>query len=177
MNDRPPPSIQARMSETDPRLYNVNRDVAHNFKRVAELVAGRLEDELWPELSEIVKREGVDQNDLGLACEAFCKFIGTSIEDPGADMQTALDRCGWFKVKPAAQVALMSCLGTVILGMHFSGVREATLGGEGPAMDLKTLTDYGEQSAKLITQGRFARWRRRCWSRICNAAKALVGRG
>jgi hypothetical protein len=172
---QPPPSIQARMSKEDPRLYNVNRDVAHNFERVAQLVAGRLEDELWPELSDILKREGVNQEDLGEACQAFIKFVATGFEDPKADMAMALDRCGWMKVKPGAQVAVMACLGTVIIGMHHAGVREATLGGEGPAMTLKQLTDYGEQSSKLITQGRWARRWRRWTSRIRAAFSALFG--
>jgi hypothetical protein len=170
-----PPNIQARMTEHDPRLYNVNRDVAHNFERVATMVAGRLEDELWPDLADICKREGCTMDDLGAACQAFCKFVGTSAEDPQADMQIALERCGWFGVHPAAQVAVMSCLGTVILGMHFSGVREATLAGEGPAMGLAKLASYGEQSAKLITEGRWKRRRRRILLRLRRAWSALFG--
>jgi hypothetical protein len=169
-------SLQARMSENDPRLYNVNRDLAHCFVRVAELVAGRLEDGLWPELNEIVKREGLTQDDLGEACGAFCTFVATSVEDPSADMHTALERSGWFNVKPGAQVAAMACLGTVILGMHFSGVREATLGGEGPAMDLRQLAAFGERSSKLISMSRWQRRVARIKLRASNAWKAILGR-
>ncbi len=169
-------SIQARMSKEDPRLYNVNRDLAHNFQRVAEMVAGRLEDELWPDLAAILKREGINQYDLGAACESFCIFVGSSFERPEEDMTQALERCGWMQLKPGAQVAVMACLGTVVLGMHFAGVREATLGGEGPAMSLKALHDYGKQSSALITESRWARRIRRWRLKISSVWYAMMGR-
>jgi hypothetical protein len=52
-------TLQARMSSEDRRLYNPSRDVAHNFQQVMELVAARLEDQSWPELEEILRREKV----------------------------------------------------------------------------------------------------------------------
>ena len=36
-------SLQAQLSKNDPRLYNPNRDVAHNFATVVTEVADRLE--------------------------------------------------------------------------------------------------------------------------------------
>jgi hypothetical protein len=176
MSSSPAFNLQARVSERDPRFYNINRDVAHNFKLVARHVAARLEDGAWPELNELLQARQVTQDDLGLACQAFCLFVATSIEDPQADMEAALDRCGWSQVKPEAQVAVMAYLGTVLLGMHFAGVREVTFGGQGPALELADLAAFGEQSSKLITHGRWARRWRKLTGRFRRALAALRGR-
>jgi len=170
-----PTSLQARLSENDPRLYNVNRDVAHNFEYVANLVAGRLEDGLWPELDHLVRKHNISMDDLGEACQAFCLFIGAGVEQSN-DMQEALDESGWFKVKPAAQVALMATLGTVILGMHFSGVREATLNGEGPAATLSQVAARGKETADYLAMPRWKRWFSRRFKRIKKAFAILRGR-
>ena len=169
-------SIQARFSEADPRLYNVNRDVAHNFKQVANMVAGRLEDRLWPALAGVLDREHITDDDLGIACQAFCLFVATSAENPDEDMSQAMWRSGWFDVKPVAQVAVMAILGTVLLGYHFAGVREATLAGQGPAMELKDLAARGEECARLLS---LPRWKRSLYlwkTRFGAAWNALVSR-
>lgn len=150
--------LQARMSENDPRLYNVNRDVAHNFGDVVREVAGRLEDARWPIIAEICKHYNVTEDQLGLACEAFCKFVASSVEVPKERMNEALARCGWFNVPEAAQVAYMAYLGTVMAGYFYAGVREATLAGVGPAQTYQDLREVGSRASKLLTS---SRWRRR----------------
>lgn len=148
-------SIQARMSKNDPRLYNVNRDIAHNFKEVATYVANRLEDELWPELADLLRSRGVTEDDLGNACESFVLFVGTGASDPDVDMPEALQKAGWHKLKPEAQIAVMAVLGTVILGMQFAGVREATLGGDGPAMSIREIVgEHGGLAEELVSRRR-----------------------
>ena len=169
-------SIQARMSEKDPRLYNVNRDLAHNFEFIVKLVAGRLEDDLWPELAELLKDRGVSQSELGEACVAYCRFIATEVKDPKEGVQEAMERSGWFQVRPEAQIAFMALLGTVVSGIQFHGVREATLGGEGPAQTLPELLEVGKETSLLLSQPRWKRKIRRYWRRLTSAFKVLAGK-
>jgi hypothetical protein len=169
-------SIQARLSKEDPRLYNPNRDVAHNFRQVIERVAGRLEDKLWPDLTAILKREKVSMNDLGDACAALCKFIVPDSDEMKLSMQECLDRSGWFRTPGGAQVAVMAILGTVLLGYHFAGVREATIQGEGPVLSLQGLAERGEEAARYVALSPWRRTIDRVSRRFCKAVRILMGR-
>ena len=163
------------MSESDPRLYNVNRDVAHNFKEVMTHVFGRLQNRLWPELDALLEKEVVTDEEVGAAFDALCKFIGNAQEEMQVDFKEAMTRAGWFSCRPEAQVAVMAILGTVILGYHWAGVREATLGGEGPAMRLQDLVKHGDAVAKFLAM---PRWRRRLslWlTRLRRTMRVLLG--
>lgn len=140
-------SLQARMSEGDKRLYNPSRDVAHNFKEVLSLVAARLEDCAWPELSEILKRENVDMDDLGEACAAYCRYVASATENPTEPMQVCMSNSGFFEAKPAAQVAVLAMIGTCYAGIQHSGIRDATLGGEGP---MASVSDLLEDADRLL---------------------------
>lgn len=150
-------SMQARASEWDHRLYNINRDVAHNFGDVMREVADRLESGRWPVLAEIMEHYKVSQEDLGRACEAFCVFVMSAADDRKERMGACLTRSGWYDVPEHAQVALMAILGTVMSGYYWSGAREATLGGVGPCLTYTDLRERGNQCAKLM---QIPRWRR-----------------
>jgi len=163
------------MSENDPRLYNVNRDVAHNFEQVAKLVFNRLQNRLWPELEEVISSAELTDEEMGQAVEAFALFLASAKDEMRTDMAEALEKAGWFRCKPAAQVAIMATLGTVTLGFHFAGIREATLAGSGPALTLTGLAQQGKQCAAFLAK---PRWRRRlsCWRRrIRSALRSLLG--
>lgn len=159
-------TIQARLSANDPRLYNVNRDVAHNFKDVIKLVGDRLEDGTWGDLNDLLGDHDVSLDELGEAHGAFCRFLVMSGTNPKAGMEDALREAGWFDLRPEAQIGVMATLGSVTLGIHFAGIREATLGGNGPAMEIQELLEFGEQSSKLIAEGRWRRAVRRFKSRV-----------
>ncbi len=150
-------SLQARMSESDQRLYNPNRDVAHCFGDMVREVAARLEDERWPIVKDVLEKYNVTQDQLGQACEAFCNFVSSSMDTPKERMNEALARCGWFNVPDSAQLAYMAYLGTVVSGYFYAGIREATLDGVGPAQSLKDLRDAGSRSAKAMTRSVLAR--------------------
>lgn len=150
--------LQARMSEADPRLYNVNRDVAHNFGDVVREVAARLEDGAWPAVKAMLARQQVTEDQLGAACAAFCTFVASSVDVPKERMHEALQRSGWFAVPEAAQIAYMAYLGTVMTGYFYAGVREATLQGVGPAQTYQDLRAVGTRSAKVMAA---PRWRRK----------------
>lgn len=146
------------MSEGDPRLYNVNRDVAHNFGDVVREVAARLEDGRWPVVGQLLARYQISEDQLGEACKAFCTFVASAVDVPKERMNEALARSGWFHVPEAAQVAYMAYLGTVMTGYFYAGVREATLQGVGPAQTYQDLRAVGARSSKILTA---PRWRRR----------------
>lgn len=151
--------LQARMSEGDARLYNPSRDVAHNFKEVMELVAGRLEDEKWPELAELLAREKVSMDDLGNACAAYCRYVA-SAADPDSvrkPMQVSLLESGFFECHPTAQVAVLAMIGTCYAGIQHVGIREATINGEGP---LATVGELAQQAKRLQRFMGLPRWLR-----------------
>lgn len=152
--------LQARMSEGDRRLYNPGRDVAHNFQEVLETVADRLEKQSWPELAGLLDREGVDMDDLGEACGAYCTYIA-SAADPERGQLSMIDAMrlsGFFECKPAAQVAVLAMIGTCFAGIQFGGIREATVGGEGP---LETIAEVAQHGARLQKYMGMPRWRRK----------------
>ena len=168
-------ALQARMTENDPRLYNVNRDLAHNYKQILELVAARLEDGTWKELDGILKENDVTMDDLGEACAAFCRYVASATTEKKASMFEGLEQAGWFECKPLAQAAYLAVTGTVVAGIAHRGIREATLGEDGPALRVGDLVKAGD---KCLTSLRIPRWKRNVngiVARIKGAYRALFG--
>jgi hypothetical protein len=168
-------TLQARMSEGDQRLYNPNRDVAHNFSTVVGEVADRLEEERWPAITAYLKDQDVTEEQLGAACKAFIEYVAGACDSPDEKMTEVLTRVGWYKVPEPAQVAYMAYLGTVMSGVYFVGAREATLGGEGPCDNLEDLRKAGRECHKAMT---VPKWRRpvyRLFRRLGKAWNALFG--
>jgi hypothetical protein len=159
-------TMQARMSADDRRLYNPSRDVAHNFKDVMELVAGRLEDKAWPELDALLARESITLDDLGEACGAYCRYLASAVDEPTLPMHQSLDKSGFFNCKPAAQIAVMAMIGSCYAGIQFAGIREATIGGEGPLQTVGELLKHAEHFQKYAgmsrLQRRWERFKQRC---------------
>jgi len=167
-------SMNARMSQTDPRLYNVNRDCAHNYGEVMQEVAKAIEARRWHPLTELAKANKVTDEELGRACQAVIRFIGVQADNPKESMADCLARCGFLAVHPTARVVVMGYLGLIHLGMHFAGVRETTLNGQGPALTYKKLRWYGMKMTKLMS---LPRWRRAiyfCRQRLRRAWRALT---
>jgi len=166
-------TLQARMTAEDPRLYNPSRDVAHNFQKVMELVAGRLEDHAWPELDEVLRREGITLDDLGEACGAYCRYLSLAVTAPELTMHAGLELSQFFDCKPAAQVAILAMIGTCYAGIQFGGIREATIGGKGP---LETVSDVLKHAEEFQAYSGVPRWRRklmRAKARIKQAIQVL----
>lgn len=155
-------TMNARMSSNDSRLYNPNRDVAHNFKAMAMEVAKRCEANTWTALAILTAEKQVTPVHLGQALQAFLTFLAIQMDDPKAGMATCLDRAGWFAVPEYARVIVMAQLGAVMLGAHWSGVRETTIGGQGPALDYQDLAAYGREAAVLMAMSPL----RRRWLRV-----------
>jgi hypothetical protein len=150
------------MSENDPRLYSVNRDIAHNFDEVVRIVAHRLENECWPAIDQYLKKQGLTDDDLGLACKQFIEFVASAAQDPDETIDQAMSRTGYLEMDDRLQVALMAHFGAVMAGMYFHGVREATIrdsqGRElGPTYDKERLVQAGHRARTLMCKPRWAR--------------------
>jgi hypothetical protein len=156
-------SLQARFLNYTP-LYNPNRDVAHNFKFVMQRVAAGLEDETWPELASLLRQNKVSMEQVGEACAAYCRYLNMAITAPKVSVFDALEQSGFFACPPMAQVAVMATLGQVFSGIQHVGVREATLQGDGPVMNMGELVEAGEQVLKFYQRPVWLRWLRR-WLR------------
>jgi len=166
-------TMQARMTANDARLYNPSRDVVHNFQQVMKLVAGRLEDASWTELDELLRRENTTMDDLGEACQAYCNYLANSAKLPDLPMYDSLEQCGFFKTKPAAQVAVLAMIGTCYAGIHHIGIREATVGGEGPLQTVDELMVYAQRFREYAGMSRTRRRWERLKRRIQTAIQAM----
>ncbi len=169
--------LNARMSEGDPRLYNTNRDLAHCFADVARETAARLEDGRWAALRDLLKEKGVTDEQLGVACQAACLFVVSSTENPKEKMGECLLRAGFWDGPELANIAYMAILGTVVMGMFWSGVHEVTLGGQGPTMTCQDLRELGKLCHEKMTM---PRWKRKLlgWKIKLKAVwAALRGKG
>ncbi len=153
-------SLQARMSQGDARLYNPDRDVAHNFDFVIQEVAKAVEEGRWEPLTKLARNHSVPDEELGRTCQALIKFIGVQADNPRESMACCLARCGFLDLHPTARVVVMAYLGQITLGMHWAGVREATLGGVGPALTYKKLRWEGRRFSLIM---KMPRWKRRLY--------------
>jgi hypothetical protein len=138
--------MQMRMSADDPRYYNVSRDLAHCFGPMLEKVADRLEKGHWPLLAEFAREKGVTQDDLGEALRAYAEFVIRSCENPDENMEDVLRRVGWFEINRHALIVLNATVGVTIMGMVFTSYRDATIGGEGPALQYAELVAGAENA-------------------------------
>ena len=132
---------QARMSPNDQRLYNPARDVAHNFAGVVELIITNYDDAGWAALREFTMQQGVTDEDIAATLDAFVTAIMYAKDKlkRKISIHTALTETGFFKQKLLAQVTIMALLGQIYTGMHYAGIREATIGNEGPIYELDSL--------------------------------------
>lgn len=150
-------SVQARLSEGDRRLYSVNRDVAHNFKYVMQLVAQRFDEDAWPAITSLCKREGVLIGDIDKALACYCEYVVMATTHPDRDMLMALEVSGFFDCHATAQVCVMAMIGTTYAGIQFVGVREATVGSEGPMLSMGDLVQAATKFRNYTTMSRFRR--------------------
>lgn len=143
-------SLQARMSEHDSRLYDPNRDIAHNFRFVVEHIAKRMDEGRWDIATEVANVFHVTPDDLGEACAGFIRFVAGAAQKPKETMTQCLDRSGFLKAKPAAQLLHLAYLGSLLAGVYYRGAKEATIKGNGPCADLDDYVADGVAASRLI---------------------------
>jgi hypothetical protein len=167
-------TTQARMTQSDPRLYNPSRDVAHNFDHVIMEVCDRIEKGHWDPLNKLAVDHGVSDEQLGLTTSALCHFVLGQL-DRRESMGACLARSGFLDQPAMARVIVMAYLGQVVLGLHWAGVHESTLGGTGPLLDYADLRARGAECAKLMRMSKARRWWYKVTRRFRAAAGALKG--
>lgn len=171
-------SLQARFSANDNRLYRPERDVAHNFGSIAMAVAQRLEelDNNPGALAEFKQHFKVTDDQLGEACAAFCKFVASAADPESKSMAQSLDKSGWFGVSEPAQFLYMALLGTVISGVYWAGVREASIANYSPCENYQELAKHGIETSRLMATPRWRRGAASLWRRVTLAFSALFSR-
>ena len=164
--------LQAKMSQGDQRLYNPSRDVAHTFADIIKEVARRIDLKMWPEMQEFLAKQGLRDAEVGAALQIFTRFVADT-NVPREPMWDALERHGWYEVEPAAQIVIMAYLGQLYTGMAWVGIREATLGGEGPLKTCQDMFKAGQRGADLLSIPAWKRpWVRR-WRRLKRAFQVM----
>jgi hypothetical protein len=147
-------SLQARMTQGDPRLYDPSRDVAHNFIDVVKTTAHQLEHiaTAWPEMAQVLSRESVNEHDLGEACGALCTYLIETADKTkrNVSVEQAFTNAGFFNLKPAAQIAVMAMVGLIYSGMFYRGARQATMIDSGPLLEVPELVAAGGMLAKFV---------------------------
>jgi hypothetical protein len=173
-------TIQARFSEHDPRMYSVARDVAHNFGYITKEVADRIEDRRWGPLQALLDEKGITLDQLGAACESFCKYLVSACEIPKESMGECLQRSGFYDVPDLAQIAYMAYLGTVVAGVQWLGVRQATVKNSRlaycPVEAYGDLVEAGRQCHRFIVMSRWRRWLYKIGYALRRAWRALFGK-
>lgn len=156
-------------------LYAPARDLTYFFPDLCKRVAKSLHEQQFPDLHRWLDSQGVTSDDLGEACRAFCEYLVTSHEVPAECPNDVLERAGWFKVKPEAQIAYMYYVGTTMAGYFFKGIRDVQeLGRDAPA-SLKQLRTYGKYARMVMSMPPWRRWlylRTRSFARWCRRAGA-----
>lgn len=161
-------ALNMRTSEADSRLYNPARDVAHNFQDVVQSMAERLEDGVWSELDSLLKKEGISLDELGEACGRYAEYVAMAANKDTAtkSVEEALEHSGFLNTDPVAQIAVMAMLGQIYTGIQHVGIREVTLGGDGPAADTKDLLKAADRIRQYMSKPRWLRNLRRRWRRF-----------
>lgn len=168
-------TLQARFSQSDPRLYSPDRDVAHAFKPMVLLVAERIEKQSWPVVADVLAHYGVTHEQMGQTCQAFCTFVMAATERRET-MEECLMRSGWFDQPEVAQLAYMALLGTVVSGYFFAGAREACCTGHDPVLTGDDLRDHGLRCTQAMTLPRWRRGLAKLWLRIKESFNTLRGK-
>lgn len=135
------------------RLYSVDRDLAYCGPSLVEAAVARAAGRRWRELDALGARLGVGPADLAHALGCAARFCFEAADRRESTAETA-HRSGWLGVPVEHQVVVLAHLGSVLLGAVHTAVREATLGGDGPAAGLPALLADSRRAARALTGGR-----------------------
>src|SRR5580692_8559612 len=117
--------VQVQPHPWDDRLYNQNRDYAHNFPFVAQTIAHRIHTDNWAPVTKLLEDAGIDKYQIGLGMQAFVRMLLQFRNAKHKTLYQAAVESGWMDQSPVVQLAIMSTLGVVLTGCYFTGLREA----------------------------------------------------
>lgn len=151
------------------RLYSPDRDLAYSFQSIAKAAMDMLEKaEHRPWMKDYLDFRKVTGDDLDAAAAAYARFYGFCHLPDVNNPREALERAGWFAVKPEAQAALCMAMGQAVTCAYFSAIRDVTFDDK-PPVDTDALHKSARQAAAQMSQGVWRRlWayvRNRLWTR------------
>jgi len=170
-------SLQAKIKPEYERWYSSNRDLAHNYPTILELTIDRLCDRQWPELADFLSVHGVTDDDLGRVCQAYCEYVLSIRDRPQATLEELLQASGFLRQPLVAQMAFLAMMSTVVTGIHFRGVKEATIDGHGPMIALSELADYARRASEFIGTSPWRRKLKLLRQRLSRAIGVFKGNG
>lgn len=146
------------------RLYNPNRDLAYLYTGLVRTVADSLEDNTWAISLELLKSYDVTMDELGEACKAYIDYISMAASGEGSpDCVDALEKAGWFKLRPVVQHAFCAVIGRIITGMMYAGVRDINYEGFEGLATPESLRIIGERVSRHMERPAWKRWCVRTW--------------
>lgn len=170
-------------------FYCPGRDLAFCYPEMLRLVAERFDREQWPALQQLCAQMDVTHDDL---CDTYIAFHDSLLaaveceEDSKTKamptlMAELLERHGWLKQKPMAQVAVLAQLGAVVYGQLFFTAREQ-ITAPNKRTALAEVAEAGAASFRLFKRGRqWWRWHilkqrlRQAWHALAGKTKTPDG--
>lgn len=141
------------------RLYNPSRDLAYLYVPLLRTVADSLEDNTWAPALEVLKQHEVTMDELGEACKKYIEFFQLAASGEGSpDCVDALEKCGWFELRPVVHLAFCAVVGRLITGMTYSGIRDLNFEGFEGLASPEMLTSVGERVARHMARPAWQRW-------------------
>jgi hypothetical protein len=138
----------------DDRIYNVARDLAHNFPEILGRVMRSFSSRRWAELEETLYRAGVDDKELAKAFDSYVKSVLVMQQrgKEGQKWEDMLKDQGFIDCDAAAQVAVFAEIGLMVCGMYFASYEDAYFSEEARLADVLKLGEAAEQFANRVRQ-------------------------
>lgn len=146
--------LQVRPRGSDGPLYNPQRDLAYIYAPAMREALRALDKVNWtPELQVTIALLGITEEDISVAVgkltEAHRYFVGDDTVQAPVD---ALNKVGWYDVKPGARYLIYGRLGEVMLGGFFIALRDVTSPGQG-ALQGKEICDLVAAGKLVMERG------------------------
>lgn len=134
--------------------YAPFRDLVNCFPSLAKKAAHCLaEDAIEPWFKDYLDSNNVTNNDLCDAAKALAMYINGCRQPELASPVDVLNASEFTNLKPAAQLAILTKVGQVVMAMFYAVSRDALRSDEKPfAMD--ALLKYVDQVCKQLTTPR-----------------------
>lgn len=165
--------------------YAPARDYAYNYPQMIQSIIRAFNKDYWPDMLKTLAEARTDctaedfeplWEDVCKAKDCFCEFINIICQDPEENVEQVLERSGFTKLCPAAQIAWMAMMGQVMTGQLFMGIRDITGMGEQHASVLELL-QVGHNARRLMNNADVAKERDLAVAALQQAAKAAQDTG
>lgn len=129
------------------KVHSICRDVAYNFSFIMAEVVKKIVEGRWP-ANELMDKLQTSQEEMVATAKALTGFIKNATDPNYRTMLEAAEATHLFETNDNAQLANYAIIGFLMLGMFFSGVREASIMGNDPMLSQRDLIDKANE---LIT--------------------------